>query len=291
MSALLELQSLMNRHAGQELLPAIGITTSAVETAPMPAVSDPVFALVAQGRKRTILGDTEFHYGAGEYLVVSAELPVVAHVTAAPYAVVGLRLRPALIADLLLETTPPASPPTGPAVAVSRAPDNLLDAVVRLVRLLDEPAAIPVLAPAYEKEIVWRLITGEQGAMVRQIGLADSSLAQISRAIRWIRRNYADLFRVEDAARIAGMSVTSFHRHFRAVTTLTPIQYKKQIRLQEARARLIADPHDVAAVGYAVGYESPSQFSREYRRMFGLPPSADAARLHRDPAAQLPMIA
>jgi AraC-like DNA-binding protein len=282
MSLLPELQRLLHRHADQTLLPSVMVKASKSATEPMPAVSDPVFALVGEGMKRTILGDTVYEYGAGQYLVVSVELPVTAHVLEAPYVVFGLRLRPALIAGLLLETATAAGrrSVTPPGIALSTAPEELLDPVVRLMRLLDHPADVPVLAAAIEREIVWRLITGEQGAIVRQIGLADSRLAQISRAIRWIRQNYADLFRVEDAARVAGMSVTSFHRHFRAVTTMTPIQYQKQIRLQEARARLIAEPHDVAGVAFAVGYESPSQFSREYRRMFGAPPGADAARLH-----------
>ena len=250
MGLLPELQRLLHRHVDQTLLPSVVVKASETVTEPMPHVTDPVFALIAQGAKRAIVGDTVYDYKAGEYLVVSLELPVTAHVSEAPYVALGLRLEPALIAGLLLET------------AGDRG-----------------PADLPVLGAAIEREIVWRLITGEQGAMVRQIGLADSRLAQISRAIRWIRQNYADPFRVEDASRVAGMSVTSFHRHFRAVTTMTPIQYQKQIRLQEARARLITEPHDVAGVGYAVGYGSPSQFSREYRRMFGAPPGADAARL------------
>jgi AraC-like DNA-binding protein len=287
MSLLPDLQRLLVRHADQTVLPSVVVKASETKTEPMPAVSDPVFALVAHGTKRTILGDTVYDYGAGEYLVVPVELPVTAHVIEAPYMGFGLRLKPAQIAGLLLETAGEGGPAETAGIAVSTAPEEMLDPVVRLMRLLDRPADLPVLGAAIEREIVWRLITGEQGAMVRQIGLADSRLTQIARAIRWIRQNYADLFRVEDAARVAGMSVTSFHRHFRTVTTMTPIQYQKQIRLQEARARLIAEPHDVAGVGYAVGYGSPSQFSREYRRMFGAPPGADAVRLQGMPASNL----
>ncbi|HEX4249716.1 MAG TPA: AraC family transcriptional regulator [Pseudonocardia sp.] len=284
MGLLPELQRLLWRHADQTVWPSAVVKASATETAPNTAVAEPVFALVAQGTKRTVLGESVYNYAAGEYLVVSVTVPVTAYVVGAPYAAFALTLRPALIAELLLETGVGRGVGEAPAIAVSRAPEDLLDPVTRLVRLLDRPADLPVLGPAIEREIVWRLITGEQGAMVRQLGTADSRLAQIGRAVRWIRENYADLFRVEDAARVAGMSVTSFHRHFRAVTTMTPIQYQKQVRLQEARIRLIAEPHDVAGVGYAVGYESPSQFSREYRRMFGAPPGADAARLHGLPA-------
>jgi transcriptional regulator GlxA family with amidase domain len=162
---------------------------------------------------------------------------------------------------------------------VSDAGPDLLDPIVRLLRLLDRPDDVPVLGPAIEREILWRLIKGEQGAMVRQLGLADSRLSQISRAVRWIRDHHTAMLRIEDLARVANMSATSFFRHFRAVTSLTPIQYQKQVRLQEARAKLLANPGDMAAVGYAVGYDSPSQFSREYRRLFGAPPGRDTARL------------
>jgi len=281
-----ELVDLCARHVDQDLLPGVRVLASTTPTEPMPGLTDPVFALVARGRKRTVLNDKIFEYGAGEYLVCSVELPLIAHVTEAPYLVFGMTLKPTVIAGLLLETATDRDRADVPGVAVSRATDDLLDPVVRLLRLLDRPRDLPVLAEAIEREIHWRLITGEQGAMVRQIGLADSRLAQIGRALRWIREHYADLFRIEDAARVAGMSVTSFHRHFRAVTAMSPLQYQKQIRLQEARARLIAAPHDVAAVGFEVGYESASQFSREYRRVFGLPPGQDAARLHAVPEAE-----
>jgi AraC-like DNA-binding protein len=280
----MSLAALIERHLGQRLLPGVRLLGSQTLTEPMPAISDAVFALVVRGRKRTVLNETIFEYGAGQYLVCSVDLPLIAHVTEAPYLVFGLTLKPALIASLLLESATDADRADVPGIAVSTADADLLDPVTRLLRLLDRPRDIPVLAAAVEREIHWRLITGEQGAMVRQIGLADSRLAQIGRALRWIREHYADLFRIEDAARVAGMSVTSFHRHFRAVTSMSPLQYQKQIRLQEARAQLIAGPHDVAAVGHAVGYESASQFSREYRRVFGLPPGQDAARLHAVPA-------
>jgi transcriptional regulator GlxA family with amidase domain len=164
-------------------------------------------------------------------------------------------------------------------MAVSDACDELIDAVVRLLRLLDHPRDLPVLAPMIEREILWRLITGEQGATVRHLGLADSSLTHVSRAVRWIRDHHAEALRVEDLARLSGMSVSAFHRNFQAVTALSPIQFQKQIRLQQARLLLVGNPDDVAGVGYTVGYDSPSQFSREYRRKFGAPPGRDAARL------------
>lgn len=142
-----------------------------------------------------------------------------------------------------------------------------------------------------KREILWRLITGEQGGIVRQLGLADSSLSHIARAVRWIREHYAQPFRVEDVAQLSGMSVSAFYRNFQTVTAMSPIQFQKQIRLQEARLLLATHPNDITGVGQRVGYDNPSQFSREYRRQFGAPPSQDAAGLRRSvrtPAAALP---
>jgi len=141
------------------------------------------------------------------------------------------------------------------------------------------------LPPLIEREVVWLLMTGEHGAAVRQLGLADSRLSRIRNAVHWIREHYAESLRIDDLARMSAMSASAFHRAFAAVTTTSPLRFQKQIRLQEARARLIADPGDVAGTAYAVGYESPSQFSREYRRQFGLPPARDAVRMRGRPAA------
>lgn len=164
-------------------------------------------------------------------------------------------------------------------MAVSDAAPELVDAMVRMLGLLDRPADVPVLAAAYRREIVWRLLTSEQGRLVRQIGVADGSLARVARSVRWIREHYADPLRVEELAQLARMSTTAFHRHFRSATSMTPIQFQKQIRLQEARTLLLAAADDVARIGFRVGYDSPSQFSREYRRAFGESPARDAIRL------------
>jgi AraC-like DNA-binding protein len=267
------------------------VAAASVTTEPINHVYEPVFGLVAQGAKSIVLGDKVFDYGAGQYLVVSVDLPITGHINVAserePFLCMGLTLRPATIATLLLETAASdRSAVDTPGMGVSKAPGELLDAVVRLLRLLDHPRDAPVLAPLIEREILWRLLRGEQGAMLRQIGFADSRLSQISHAIRWIRANYAEMLRIEDLAQMAAMSVSSFHRHFRAVTSMSPIQYQKQIRLQEARARLLAQSEDVAAVGFAVGYDSPSQFSREYSRVYGAPPGRDAARLRSLPTLE-----
>jgi AraC-like DNA-binding protein len=296
------LRKLITRHAGEGVtrtaLPGVSVMCSPTATEPLGDILEPALAVVAQGVKVTALNGRTFAYGAGRFLVVSVELPVVGHIAQAsadePFLAFALALRPKLIAALLLEAAPAMMPRAGlvaatPAgLAVSDASSALLDAIGRLLALLDAPEDAAALAAGVEREILWRLLTGPQGATVRQIGLADSRLAHLARAIRWIRGHFDEKLRVEELAALATMSVSSFHRHFRAVTAMTPIQFQKQIRLHEARARLLADPGDVAAVGFAVGYDSPSQFSREYRRMFGVPPSRDAPALRK--AAALPSV-
>jgi AraC-like DNA-binding protein len=252
-------------------------------TPPAAVMSEPSLAVVGQGVKRTVLNGVPYDYRAGQYLVVSVDLPVIGQALEAsrdePFVVFSMTLEPAAIAPLLLETAEEARPPAFTGLAVSDATPELLDPIVRLLRLLDRSDDLRVLAPGLQREILWRLITGEQGALVRQIGLANSHLAHISRAIRWIREHYSEPVLIADLAELSGMSASSFHRHFRVATSMTPIQFQKQIRLQEARALLMTAPVNVAEIGYLVGYESPSQFSREYRRTFGTPPGRDAARL------------
>jgi AraC-like DNA-binding protein len=291
---LARLKQSITRHAGDGLtrtaLPGVSVVRSATTTEPLCGIAEPTLAVVAQGVKETRLNGRTFTYGPGQFLVVSVDLPVIGHVTQGsaeePFLAAVLELRPQMIAALLLETVAAATAPPEvvgalPAgIAVSEASPALLDAISRLVALLDAPDDAAALAAGVEREVVWRLVTGPQGASVRQIGLADSRFAHLGRAIRWIRSHYAETLRVEELAALATMSVSSFHRHFRAVTSMTPIQFQKEIRLHEARARLLAEPGDVAGVGFAVGYDSPSQFSREYRRMFGAPPSRDAHALH-----------
>ncbi|WP_112239111.1 AraC family transcriptional regulator [Kribbella monticola] len=260
-------------------------------TPPMSSLATPTFALVAQGRKRLALGDQVFEYGAGDYLVVSVDLPVTGHFVEAskdrPCLGVGLALRPEVIASLLLDAAD--RQPPGPSIrglTVSAAPAELVDAVIRLLRLVDEPADAPVLAPLIEREILWRLLRSPQGAAVREIGLADSSLSHVARVIRWIRDNYTEPFRVDELAAMAGMSTSAFHRHFRTVSAMTPIQFQKKIRLQEARLRIVGLGEEVTHAGYAVRYDSPSQFSREYRREFGTPPSRDTGRTREEASYQ-----
>lgn len=279
-----EIRRLIATHARPDLQTLIdGLLLSRVDTSePDYSLAEPLLVVMAQGAKRLLLDDRIVEYRAGQCLVVTAELPLTGHFIDAsprtPALGMGLVLRPAAIAPLLLEA-PPRRRAELPAIATSDASPDLLDAVGRLLRLLDHPADAPVLGPLVEREILWRLLTGPHGGMIRQIGLADSNLTYVNRAIRWIRDNYAEPLRIADLAGLAGMSPSAFHRHFRAVTAMSPLTFQKRIRLQEARALLVARPDDVAGVGHLVGYESPSQFSREYRRLFGVPPGQDAARL------------
>jgi AraC-like DNA-binding protein len=285
-----ELRALLARHARTDWTTAIdGVLIGKAEQAyqSSASMSGTVLALIAQGAKTLALGDRVYEYRAGQYLIASVDLPVTGHYTQAsrerPALGFGLALEPSAIAELLLKAPPGERPRAGAgtpsALAVSDAPAELVDAAVRMLCLLERPRDIPVLAPLIKREILWRLLTGEQGATVRQLGLADSSLAHVAHAVRWIRDNYSESFRVHDVAQLAGMSVSAFYRNFAAVTAMSPIQFQKQIRLQQARLLLATHPHDVTAISHRVGYDSPSQFSREYRRQFGAPPSQDATRL------------
>lgn len=293
MEPLRELSRLIARHTaaapdGAWSHAGLGLRLATATRLPEPSrrVYQPVFALVVQGEKQLALGDQVFTCGAGTFIVVSVDLPITFRISRAspeePYLVLALTLKPAAVAALLLETASAASVPAGVEAAglgVSDAPAELLTAVLQLVRLVDHPRDLPVLGPLAEKQLLWRLLCSEQGHRLRQIGLADSHLSQIGRAMRWMRDHYREPMAIKDLARLAAMSVTSFHRHFRAVALMTPLQYLKQIRLQEARTRLLASAVDVAAVGHAVGYDSPSQFSREYKRAYGAPPGQDARAL------------
>jgi len=287
------IKKLIARYAGEGLtptaLPGVSVLRATAVTEPLGEVAEPTVAVIAQGVKETALNGRTFSYGSGQLTIVPVELPVVGHITQAspgePFLAFVLRLRPEKIATLLAEATPvttaaPRADGAAPrGIAVSDASPALLDAIGRLLALLGAPDDAAVLAADVEREILWRLLTGPHGATVRQVGLADSRLAYLARAIHRIRSHYDQTLRIEDLAALAAMSVTSFHRHFRALTSMTPIQFQKQIRLHEARTRLLAEPGDIAGAGFAVGYDSPSQFSREYRRMFGTPPSRDALTL------------
>ena len=265
-------------------IPRLKVVRLSQPSEPMHGLHEPALCIIAQGAKQVILGDQIYRYDAAHCLVVSLDLPVIGQVIEAtpeePYLCVKLELDPAAIGALMLETAPSVEREVapGPGMVVGTLTPALRDAVIRLTGLLASPADIPVLAPLVEREILYRLLISEQAARLRQIAVAESKLQQVNRAIGWIKRNYRKPFSVEIVAAEARMSPSALHQHFKAVTAMSPLQYQKQLRLQEARRLILANARDAASAGFEVGYESPSQFSREYSRLFGAPPLRDVAR-------------
>jgi AraC-like DNA-binding protein len=285
-----DLVALALRHApgpGTHATPvaALQIIRRDQPSARIPSVHRPSLCFIAQGAKEVVLGTDIYRYAGHEFLFTSVDLPVSgAVVTAAPskpYLCLVVAIEPRLIFDLVTETGELLRPSrtAARAIFVGQRDPRMSDAFLRLVRTLDSPAEARVLASGVLREITYRLLASRYGDAVRSLGIADSQTHRIAKVIERLKQDFARPLRTAELARIAGMSVSSFHQHFKSVTTLSPHQYQQQLRLQEAR-RLLAGPHDSAAeVGFRVGYESPSQFSREYARLFGLPPSTDAKRM------------
>lgn len=278
-----EFCDLLARHCHESTtvtaIPRLILSRSEVPTKPREAIYYPLLCVVARGRKRVFLGGETFDYAAATYLLASAGLPATGQVAEAPYLGLTFGLELEVLASLLLVMPPrQETRPPGRALAVNELDDDLLGCLVRLLRLLDHPERIPVLAPLLERELHYHLLLGPQREMVRHLGMPASQLSQISRAFNLLRQRFNQTIRVEELARLAGMSTPTFHRHFRAVTSMSPLQYQKQIRLQEARRLLQTQHAKASSVAYAVGYESSSQFNREYRRMFGITPNQDGAR-------------
>jgi AraC-like DNA-binding protein len=252
-------------------------------------VYEPCLCMVAQGEKEVLLAGETYRLDPAQSLLVSVDLPVSARVVEAslrrPYLAVRLALDPAMVGELLADgaTAPPLGTPAR-AIAVTPAEPPLLDAVSRLVALLDSPEDVGALAPLVLREVTYRLLTGPQGVRLRQITAAGAPAHRIARAIRWLKDNFANTLRVESLAKRVGMSPSAFHLHFKGVTALSPLQYQKRLRLQEARRLMLGEGLDAAEAAFRVGYESPSQFSREYRRRFGAPPRQDVAALKAQPA-------
>ncbi len=269
-------------------IPRLFLGRASELTEPMPTVYDPALCIVVQGRKQVMLADDVYVYGPEQFLVVSVDLPVVGQVIEAtpaePYLCLKLNLDPGQLSALMMELGQ-GSPRNQRAeqlrlgLSISPLPPPLLDAMVRLARLLETPNDIPILAPLVEREILYRLLSSEYGDRLRQIAMADQRLVGVNRAISWLRQNYAEPFRIETVAREARMSPSALHHSFKSVTAMSPLQYQKQLRLQEARRLMLGKAMDAATASHHVGYESPSQFSREYSRLFGAPPSRDIARL------------
>jgi AraC-like DNA-binding protein len=273
-------------------IPRLFLLRSSHPTDRLHAVQEPAVCFVAQGRKRVMAGPSVYVYDRAKYLIASVDVPIIGQILeaspAAPYLCLRLDLDPAVIGALMLEANAPggAGDAPGPALALSSVTPELLDAAIRLVRLLAAPRDIPILAPLAEREILYRLLLGDQASKLRQIAFAESKLQQINRAIGWIKRNYREPFSIDAVAAEARMSSSTLHEHFKAVTSMSPLQYQKQLRLQEARRLILSQSLDAATASHSVGYESPSQFSREYKRTFGAPPAQDIARLRASPSWQ-----
>ncbi|WP_410013294.1 AraC family transcriptional regulator N-terminal domain-containing protein [Sodalis sp. C49] len=252
-------------------------------------VYQPMLHLVLQGSKTLSIGDQVLDYAAATYFLVPVDVPATGEIHSSgpgqPYLAIGLALDVKVIATLLAgESEADARPNTGGFSAVT-APAEMIDAWLRMMRLINRPREAAILAPMIEREILFRVLQGPLGGMLREIARPEGRLSQIRRATLWIREHYTEPFRVESLAAMSDMSVAAFYRHFKSITAMTPIQYQKRLRLLRARWLLLFDPQDAAAIAFTVGYESASQFSREYARLFGMSPVRDAARFRSAPAS------
>ncbi|HAS6431125.1 TPA: helix-turn-helix domain-containing protein [Vibrio parahaemolyticus] len=257
-------------------------------TAPTPPTSythNPSICLIAQGRKRVLLGEESFIYDANHFLISSVDLPIIANIIEAseeqPYLGLIMELDLTEISQLIVDSelafTQAKEAQKG--IAVGELSESLLDAFVRLAELLDEGQNIKILAPIIKREIFYRLLMSEQGTRLHQIVTAGSHSHQIAKAIDWLKNNFVKPLSVGDLASYTGMSKSSFYTHFRSMTSMTPLQFQKKLRLSEARRLMLTENLDAMAATFKVGYESPSQFSREYSRLFGAPPSKDIKSL------------
>ena len=296
MDRITDLAAVIDRHvAGTGIcataMPHVSLIRADAPSTPTPAVYEASLCIIAQGSKRVSIGEHSVVYDAAHYLLVSVDLPLVGHVLDAsperPYLCCKIDLDAAMLADLMASEGGGVDRTDLPVLGVYPGDPDLIDAACRLVGLLDRPDTIRPLAPLIEREILYRLLTGPHGPMLRHVATAGSHLNQVSRAIAAIRRRFDAPIRIDDVAAEAGMSSSSLHAHFKAITRMTPLEYQKQLRLQEARRLMLSEGATASTAGFAVGYESPSQFSREYRRLFGAPPRADIERLHAAPAAAI----
>lgn len=248
-------------------------------------VCEPTLAIIVQGRKDVLLGEETYSYGAAQYLVVSVDLPLSAFVVEAtldkPYLGFKLNLDPVQLSDIIAQTKPrPCKKESVRGLFISNTDAPLIDCAIRLTKLLDTSQDIPFLAPMIIREIYYRLLAGEQGKAVCQIATSGSNMQRIAEVIKLVKNDFTRPLRIEELAQQASMSPSSFHHHFKTVTSMSPLQYQKQLRLLEARRLMLAGNSDAASAAYQVGYESSSQFSREYSRLFGAPPIRDIRLLN-----------
>lgn len=291
-----DLATLIERNTGRDGahatdIPALSLFRASAPSEQTKVVYEPALCVIARGRKRVILADEVYDYDPAHFLLVSVDLPIVGQVIEAspaePYLSLRIDLDLGQAAEVLMDARLPESAHSGPpgrGLVVSAIDPHLLDAVARLVALLETPRDIDMLAPLVLREITYRVLTGEQGPRLRQIAAEGGQARRIATAIDWLRRNFDRPLRIEDAARAVHLSPSAFHHHFKAVTAMSPLQYQKRLRLQEARRLMASEALDAATAAYRVGYESPSQFNREYRRLYGEPPRRDVARLRTDTA-------
>ncbi len=271
-------------------IPGLTLHRRTSPTAPCSMTYEPMVTVIAQGRKRVELGRKAFIYDASRYLLTSVDLPVVSRVMEAsedvPCLAMALRLEMPTVRELLSreEIQIPEALPDSPAIGTAETTSEFLSACCRLVDLIAAPQDVPFLSGLVVREIIYRILRGPEGARLRAIATLGDQSHRTAKVIAWIRTNYTKPLRVEDLAEIAGMGVSTLHHHFRALTAMSPLQYQKQIRLQAARGRMLMDGLDAASAAYEVGYESASQFSREYSRFFGQPPMKDIRAL-RSPSA------
>ncbi|MEM7074744.1 MAG: AraC family transcriptional regulator [Pseudomonadota bacterium] len=280
MKILSDLVPLALKHAGTTAIPRLALYKVDQPTELVPLIYEPSVCLILQGEKRTIIGDKVLDYASGSCLVIAAELSALGQITrasaSAPFLALALSIDVARLSEVM--RTAPASDHSGDdSFALQSASDLLIETWGRLLKMLDHPHDIQALAPLCEHELLYRFLAGPTGPFLRQIGTAGSDLARIRQTMDFIREHHADRLEVNAMAELAGMSLTTFHRRFKKVTGASPLQYQKQVRLHEAKRCLVAREGNAASVAYRVGYESASQFSREYRRLFGLPPLQDAA--------------
>ena len=268
-----------------EPLKGLSLHRSSSPKEPLHSVSDPAFCVIAQGSKEVFLSNERYQYDPYHYLLITAELPLVGHVLDAsqrrPYLSLRLKLNPTLVGSVMVEAGHPSSEDHADvrAINVSSLDDELLDATVRLVRLLEAPVEAHFLAPLITREIIYRLWMGEQHERLRHIAALGGYTPHIARAIERFHQDFDQPLRIEGIARELGMSVSGFHHHFKAVTAMSPLQFQKRLRLQEARRLMLGEGLDAASAAYRVGYHDASYFNREYKSLFGLPPMRDMERL------------
>lgn len=270
-------------------VPGLSLFKRLEPTEPMGGMYEPGICIIAQGEKRVLLGNETYIYDENHYLITAVHLPTIAEVTSAsqdkPY--LGLRLKfnlhelSQLMADSKLP--PPRVQQSPRGIATGEVTLPLLSCFQRLLDLLDEEADIPILAPVIVREISYRLLTGEQGRRLRQISAVFGQGRQIAQVIDWLKDNYTEPIRIDDLAKQVNMSTSTFHHHFKSLTAMTPLQFQKNLRLNEARRLMLSEPTDAATAAFQVGYESASQFNREYNRLFGAPPLRDIKKLREVP--------